>query len=65
LVTAPKMAGYHELSEFEPGVTVNTQEIGHHISEVAMSEYRESGKTSNLRNRCSQKTSCKNGTNDK
>ncbi|GFU64377.1 HTH_Tnp_Tc3_1 domain-containing protein [Trichonephila clavipes] len=71
------MAGYHELSEFERGVKVDAQEMGHSISEAAMKfgfsrtiisrvyrEYRESGKTSNLRHRCGGERTCKNGTND-
>ncbi|GBL84664.1 hypothetical protein AVEN_191121-1 [Araneus ventricosus] len=64
-VTAATMAGYQDLSEFERGVIVGAREMGHCISEVAMKfgfsrttisrvyrEYRESGKTSNLRHRC-------------
>ena len=35
-VTAATMAGYHDLSEFERGVIVCAQEMGHCISEVAM-----------------------------
>ena len=54
------MTGYHDLSEFESGVTVGARGMGPSISEVAMRsglsrvhlEYRESGKTSNLRYRC-------------
>ncbi|GFW05690.1 HTH_Tnp_Tc3_2 domain-containing protein [Trichonephila clavipes] len=55
------MAGYKNLSEFERGVTVGAQEMGHSISEVAMEfgfsrtsisrvyhGYRESSKTLNL-----------------
>ncbi|GFW41959.1 HTH_Tnp_Tc3_2 domain-containing protein [Trichonephila clavipes] len=62
------MAGYQDLSEFERSVTVSAQEMGHSISEVAMKlgfshmtssrvyrEYRESGKTSNLRHCCGRK----------
>ncbi|GBN57055.1 hypothetical protein AVEN_195154-1 [Araneus ventricosus] len=62
------MAGYQDLSEFERGVIVAAREMGHIISEVAMKfgfslttisrmyrEYRESGKTSNLRHRCGRK----------
>ena len=61
LPTATTVAGYHDLSEFECGVTVSAREKGHSISEVTMHwgfshmtisqvhhEYRESGKTSNL-----------------
>ncbi|GFV89517.1 uncharacterized protein TNCV_4153321 [Trichonephila clavipes] len=57
-VTAATMAGYQYLSEFERGVIVGAQEMGHGISEVAMKfgfsrttisrvyrAYRESGKT--------------------
>ncbi|GBM61787.1 hypothetical protein AVEN_235704-1 [Araneus ventricosus] len=67
-VTAATMAGYQDLSEFERGVIVGAREMGHSISEVAMKfgfsratisqvfrEYRESGKTSNLRHRCGRK----------
>ncbi|GFX81536.1 HTH_Tnp_Tc3_2 domain-containing protein [Trichonephila clavipes] len=62
------MAGYQDVSEFERGVIVDAREMGHSISEVAMKfgfsrstisrvycEYGESGKTSNLRHRCSRK----------
>ncbi|GBN56128.1 hypothetical protein AVEN_158702-1 [Araneus ventricosus] len=62
------MADYQDLSEFERGVIVGAREMGHSISEVAMKfgfsrttilrvyrEYRESGKTSNLRHRCCRK----------
>ncbi|GFW20199.1 uncharacterized protein TNCV_1855231 [Trichonephila clavipes] len=62
------MASYQDLSEFERGVIVGAREMGHSIFEVAMKfgfsratisrvyrEYRESGKTSNLRHRCGQK----------
>ncbi|GBM30393.1 hypothetical protein AVEN_82427-1 [Araneus ventricosus] len=62
------MAGYQDLSEFERGGIVGAREMGHSISEVAMKfgfprtvisrvyrEYRESGKTSNLRHRCGRK----------
>ncbi|GBM72945.1 hypothetical protein AVEN_82714-1 [Araneus ventricosus] len=62
------MAGYQDLTEFERGVIVGTREMAHSISEVAMKfgfsrttisrvyrEYRESGKTSNLRHRCGRK----------
>ncbi|GBO33348.1 hypothetical protein AVEN_255059-1, partial [Araneus ventricosus] len=62
------MAGYQDLSEFEPGVIVCAREMGHSISEIAKKfgfsrtiisrvyrEYREAGKTSNLRHRCGQK----------
>ncbi|GBM91031.1 hypothetical protein AVEN_251289-1, partial [Araneus ventricosus] len=62
------MAGYQDLSEFERGVIVGALEMGRSISEVAMKfgfsrttisrvyrEYRESGKTSNLRHRCGRK----------
>ncbi|GBN41510.1 hypothetical protein AVEN_178950-1 [Araneus ventricosus] len=64
-VTAATMAGYLDLSEFERGV--GAREMGHSISEIAMKfgfsrttsrvyrEYRESGKTSNLRHRCGRK----------
>ncbi|GBN13976.1 hypothetical protein AVEN_62033-1 [Araneus ventricosus] len=67
-VTAATIADYQDLSEFERGVIVGVQEMGHSISEVAMkfgfsrttisrvyNEYRESGKTSNLRHRCGRK----------
>ncbi|GBL75843.1 hypothetical protein AVEN_146459-1 [Araneus ventricosus] len=67
-VTTATMAGYQDLSEFERGVIVGAREMGHSISEVAMKfgfsrttisrvyrEYRESGKTSNLRHRCGRK----------
>ncbi|GBM16907.1 hypothetical protein AVEN_267304-1 [Araneus ventricosus] len=67
-VTAATMAGYQDLNEFERGVIDGAREIGHSISEVAMKfvfsratisrvyrEYRESGKTSNLRHRCGRK----------
>ncbi|GBN08247.1 hypothetical protein AVEN_216946-1, partial [Araneus ventricosus] len=67
-VTAATMAGYQDLSEFEHGVIVGVREMGHSISEVAMKfgfsrttisrvyrEYREFGKTSNLRHCCSWK----------
>ncbi|GBM78959.1 hypothetical protein AVEN_47695-1 [Araneus ventricosus] len=67
-VTAATMAGYQDLSEFERGVIVGAREMGHSISEIAMKfgfsrtttsrvyrEYRESGKTSNLRHLCSRK----------
>ena len=60
LVTAAKMAGYQDLSEFECAVIVYTSEILHSISEVVMHwrffhmtisrvhrEYRESGISSN------------------
>ncbi|GBN04542.1 hypothetical protein AVEN_205688-1 [Araneus ventricosus] len=76
-VTAATMAGYQDLSEFERGVIVGAREMGHSISEVAMKfgfsrttislvycEYRESGKTSNLRHLCGRKKICKKGTND-
>ncbi|GBO14169.1 hypothetical protein AVEN_132745-1 [Araneus ventricosus] len=62
------MVGYQYLSEFERGVMVGAREMGHSISEVAKKfgfshttisrvyrEYRESGKTSNLRHRCGRK----------
>ncbi|GFW76692.1 HTH_Tnp_Tc3_2 domain-containing protein [Trichonephila clavipes] len=68
------MAAYQDLSESERDVIVGTREMEHSISEIAMKfgfsrttisrvcrEYRESGKTSNLRHRCGRK---KNGTND-
>ncbi|GFU05192.1 transposable element Tcb2 transposase [Trichonephila clavipes] len=64
------MAGYQDLSEFKRGVTVGARDTGHNISVVAMKfgfssttisrvyrEYRESGKTSNLRHRCGRKRS--------
>ncbi|GBM51156.1 hypothetical protein AVEN_2506-1 [Araneus ventricosus] len=67
-VTASAMAGYQDLSEFERGVIVGAREMGHSITEVAMKfgfsrttisrvyrEYRESGKTSNLRHRCGRR----------
>ncbi|GFX10570.1 HTH_Tnp_Tc3_2 domain-containing protein [Trichonephila clavipes] len=67
-VNAATMAGYKDLSEFERGIIVGAREMGHSISEVAMKfgflrtnisrvyrEYRESGKTSNLRHRCGRK----------
>ena len=60
-VTAAKMAGDHDFSEFDPGVIFGAREMGHSISEVAICwgfshtivsrvhrEYQESGKTSNL-----------------
>ncbi|GBM44576.1 hypothetical protein AVEN_135343-1, partial [Araneus ventricosus] len=66
--TAATMAGYQNLSEIERRVIVGTREMGPSISEVAMKfgfsrttisrvyrEYRESGKTSNLRHRCGRK----------
>ncbi|GFX34021.1 uncharacterized protein TNCV_912221 [Trichonephila clavipes] len=59
------MAGYQDLREFERGVIVGAREMGHSISKVAMKfgfspttisrvyrEYRESGRTSNLRHCC-------------
>ncbi|GFY11139.1 HTH_Tnp_Tc3_2 domain-containing protein [Trichonephila clavipes] len=62
------MAGYQDLSEYERDVIVGAREMGHSISEVAMKfgfsrmiisrvyrEYRECGKTSNLRHRCGRK----------
>ncbi|GBM19148.1 hypothetical protein AVEN_79870-1 [Araneus ventricosus] len=62
------MTGYQDLSEFERGVIVGAREMGHSIPEVAMKfvfsrtiisrvyrEYRESGKTSNLRHRWCRK----------
>ncbi|GBM27124.1 hypothetical protein AVEN_77741-1 [Araneus ventricosus] len=62
------MAGYQDLSKFERGVIVGAREMGHSISEVAIKfgfsrtaisrmyrEYRESGRTSNLRHRCGRK----------
>ncbi|GFV37752.1 HTH_Tnp_Tc3_2 domain-containing protein [Trichonephila clavipes] len=71
------MAGYRDLSEFERGVIVGSGEMGHSISEVAMKfgisrttisrvnrEYRESGKTSNLRHRCGRKKIMQERTND-
>ncbi|GBM91641.1 hypothetical protein AVEN_107749-1 [Araneus ventricosus] len=67
-VTAATTTGYQDLSEFECGVIVGAREMGHSISEVAMKfgfsratisrmyrEYRESGKISNLRQRCGRK----------
>ncbi|GBM52100.1 hypothetical protein AVEN_131116-1 [Araneus ventricosus] len=67
-VTAATMAGYQDLSEFERGVIVGAREMGHSICEVAMKfgfsrttisrvyrEYRESGKTSNLRHSCGRR----------
>ncbi|GFY13567.1 uncharacterized protein TNCV_4959371 [Trichonephila clavipes] len=35
-VTAATIAGYQDLSEFERGVIVGAQEMGHIISEVAL-----------------------------
>ncbi|GFX61506.1 uncharacterized protein TNCV_1030951 [Trichonephila clavipes] len=71
------MAGYYDLSEFERGVIVCVREMGHSISKIAMKfgfssttisrayrEYREFGKTSNLRHHAAGKRSCKNGTNN-
>ncbi|GFT93275.1 uncharacterized protein TNCV_2220341 [Trichonephila clavipes] len=71
------MAGYQDLSEFERGLIVCTQEIRHSIAEVTMNfgfssmtisrvyrEYRESGKTSNLRHRCGRKKMMQEWTND-
>ncbi|GBO42193.1 hypothetical protein AVEN_186866-1 [Araneus ventricosus] len=56
-VTAATMAGYQDLSEFERGVIVGAREMG--FSRTTTSrvyrEYRESGKTSNLRYRCGRK----------
>ncbi|GFV38060.1 HTH_Tnp_Tc3_2 domain-containing protein [Trichonephila clavipes] len=62
------MAGFQDLSEFECGVIVGAREVGHGISEIAVKfgfsrttisrmyrEYRESGKTSNLRHRFDRK----------
>ncbi|GFV40187.1 uncharacterized protein TNCV_4462391 [Trichonephila clavipes] len=62
------MAGYQNLSDFECGVIVGARERGRSISEVEIKfgfsrttilqvyrEYRESGKTSNLRHRCGRK----------
>ncbi|GBL77639.1 hypothetical protein AVEN_152878-1 [Araneus ventricosus] len=62
------MTGYQDLSEFERGVIVGAREMGHSISEVGVKfgfsctaisrvyrEYRESGKTSNLRHLCGRK----------
>ncbi|GFT88001.1 HTH_Tnp_Tc3_2 domain-containing protein [Trichonephila clavipes] len=62
------MAGYQDLSEFERGVIVSARGMGHSIFRIAMRfgfsrttisrvyrEYRESGKTSNLRHRCGRK----------
>ncbi|GFU33210.1 HTH_Tnp_Tc3_2 domain-containing protein [Trichonephila clavipes] len=62
------MAGYDYLYKFEFGVIVRAREIGHCISEVAIKfgfsratisrvyrEYRESGKTSNLRHHSGRK----------
>ncbi|GFV32116.1 DDE_3 domain-containing protein [Trichonephila clavipes] len=62
------MTVYQDLSEFESGVIFGTREMGHSTSEVAMKfrfsrvtisrvyrQYRESGKTSNLRHRCGRK----------
>ncbi|GFW01881.1 HTH_Tnp_Tc3_1 domain-containing protein [Trichonephila clavipes] len=71
------MTGYQDLSELERGIIAGVREMGQIISEVAMKfgfshttisqmyrEYRESGKTSNLRHHCGRKRSRKNGTND-
>ncbi|GFU71459.1 uncharacterized protein TNCV_2378461 [Trichonephila clavipes] len=68
------MAGFQDLSGFERGVIVGAQEMGYSISEVAMKfefsrttisrvylDYRESGKTSNLRHRCGRKEHAKMG----
>ncbi|GFT75835.1 transposable element Tc1 transposase [Trichonephila clavipes] len=67
-VTAATLTGHQDLSEFERGVIIGARERGHRISEIAMKfgfscmttsriyrEYRESGKTSNLRHRCGRK----------
>ncbi|GBN21129.1 hypothetical protein AVEN_249967-1 [Araneus ventricosus] len=71
------MAGYQDLSEFERGVIVGAREIRHSISEVAIKfgfsrttisrvyrEYRESGKSSNLRHRCGRKKIMQERAND-
>ncbi|GFV55805.1 uncharacterized protein TNCV_2603261 [Trichonephila clavipes] len=59
------MADYQNLSEFEHGVIIGTREMGYDISEkfefsrttilLMYREYRESGKTSNLRHRSGRK----------
>ncbi|GFT25917.1 HTH_Tnp_Tc3_2 domain-containing protein [Trichonephila clavipes] len=62
------MAGYQDLKEFEWGVIGGARDMGHIISKVSMKfefsrttisqvyrEYRESGKTSDLRHRHSRK----------
>ncbi|GFW39105.1 HTH_Tnp_Tc3_2 domain-containing protein [Trichonephila clavipes] len=62
------MAGYQDLGEFEHDVIVGAREVGHSIFKVEMKfrfsrttillvdrEYRESGKTSNLRHCCGRK----------
>lgn len=67
-VTDATSAGYQDLREFKCGVIVGAREMEHSISEVAIKfgfssttilrvchEYRESGKTSNLRHRCGRK----------
>ncbi|GBO11381.1 hypothetical protein AVEN_66854-1 [Araneus ventricosus] len=64
-VSAPAMAGYQDLSDFERGVIIGAREMGHSISEVSMKlgfsrtiisrvyrEYRISGKTSNFLHWC-------------
>jgi transposase len=66
------MAGYHDLSDFERGLVVGAREMGHSISEVEMKfgfsrttiarvyrDYKESGKTSNLRQMCGRKKTLK------
>ncbi|GFY15947.1 HTH_Tnp_Tc3_2 domain-containing protein [Trichonephila clavipes] len=58
------MAGYQDLSEFERHVIVGPREIAFGAMKFGFSrttisrvyrEYRESGKTSNLRHRCGRK----------
>ncbi|GFT34342.1 HTH_Tnp_Tc3_2 domain-containing protein [Trichonephila clavipes] len=62
------MASYQDLGEFECTVIVGAREMGHSIFEVAIKfgfspttisrvyrEYRESGKTSNVRHHCGRK----------
>ncbi|GFV74105.1 HTH_Tnp_Tc3_2 domain-containing protein [Trichonephila clavipes] len=68
IVTVATLAVYQDLKEFERGVIVDAREMGQSIFEVVMkcgfsrttvsrvySEYRESGKTSNLRHCCDRK----------
>ncbi|XP_055932089.1 uncharacterized protein LOC129962367 [Argiope bruennichi] len=63
------MSGYQDLSDFQRGLIIGAREMGRSISEATMKfvfshttisnvyrEYQVSGKTSNLRQRCSRKT---------
>ncbi|GBN64352.1 hypothetical protein AVEN_99542-1 [Araneus ventricosus] len=67
-VSAAAMVGYQDLSDFQSGVIIGAQKMGHSNSEVAMKfrfsrttilrvyrEYRVSGKISNFCHRCGRK----------